>query len=136
MRDAASVNKFRREMRGTHWETTEADGMYGCFMVPIDERHSAECIVSSGTDPSCKETGLDWEHVSLKIRYRRTDGRYKMRLPTWEEMQFIKEVFWKDDEAVIQIHPPKSDYVNTHPYVLHLWRPTDGQLRLPPKICV
>lgn len=55
-----------------------------------------------------------WEHVSLVA-----DGR----CPTYEEMANAKDVFWKDDELVIQVHPPKSEYVNIEEYKLHLWRP-------------
>lgn len=57
--------------------------------------------------------GAGWEHVSVS----HTD-----RCPTWEEMSHVKGVFWDDDDVVIQIHPPKSEHVNLHPYCLHLWR--------------
>ena len=58
-----------------------------------------------------------WEHVSIELMAR--------RLPTWEEMCLIKEIFWEDEEEVVQIHPRKSDYVNIVE-ALHLWRPKDG----------
>ena len=37
-----------------------------------------------------------------------------------------------------RIHPPRSDYVNTHAFCLHLWRPTDlgAAIPLPPRILV
>lgn len=65
-----------------------------------------------------------WEHVSVSL---------KNRCPTWEEMCAIKEIFWGDDEAVMQIHPPKEDYVNLHNYCLHLWKPVNGEITRPPK---
>ena len=37
--------------------------------------------------------------------------------PTWEEMCFIKNIFWEEEESAMQLHPPKSDYVNNHPSV-------------------
>lgn len=58
-----------------------------------------------------------WEHVSMEL--------YARRLPTWEEMCFIKNIFWEDEEEVIQIHPKKSEYVNMTE-ALHLWRPVNG----------
>jgi hypothetical protein len=68
--------------------------------------------------------GEGWEHVSVSLADR---------CPTWDEMQFVKEMFWRDEEAVMQLHPPKSTYINVHPYVLHLWRPTGGGgIPLPP----
>ena len=41
-----------------------------------------------------------------------------------------------EEEAVVQIHPPKSEYVNNHQFVLHLWKPTKDALPLPPSIAV
>lgn len=69
-------------------------------------------------------TGLGWEHVSVSLRHR---------CPTWEEMCRVKDIFWAPKDAVVQIHPPKSEYVNGMPTCLHLWRPKDVALLLPPK---
>jgi len=55
-----------------------------------------------------------WEHVSVSLR---------TRCPTWEEMCYVKGIFFGEEETVMQLHPPKSQYVNHHPYCLHLWRP-------------
>lgn len=65
------------------------------------------------------ETG--WEHVSVEL--------YARRLPTWEEMCEVKEIFWDDEEEVVQIHPKKSEYVNLTE-ALHLWRPVNGNWNL------
>jgi hypothetical protein len=46
-------------------------------------------------------------------------------------MCLIKDIFWDPEDAVIQIHPPKSKYVNQHPFCLHLWKPTNFELQLP-----
>lgn len=58
-----------------------------------------------------------WEHVSISLRAK--------RLPTWEEMCLIKDIFWDDEEEVVQMHPKKSEYVN-FAEALHLWRPVNG----------
>ena len=58
-----------------------------------------------------------WEHVSIELCAR--------RLPTWEEMCYVKDVFWNEEEEVVQIHPKKSHYINMVE-ALHLWRPCDG----------
>ncbi len=73
--------------------------------------------------------GMGWEHVSLHVIDQN-------RCPTWEEMCYAKSMFWADDETVVQYHPPKSEYVNIHPYVLHLWRPVDQPVPVPPLVCV
>jgi hypothetical protein len=44
------------------------------------------------------------------------------RTPTWKEMAFVKDTCWDGEDVVVQYHPPKSEYVNAHPHVLHLWR--------------
>jgi hypothetical protein len=51
-------------------------------------------------------------------------------------MCFVKDLFWREDECVIQYHPPKSEYVNLHPYTLHLWRPVNIELPLPPRVSI
>lgn len=65
----------------------------------------------------------DWEHVSVST---------KSRCPTWQEMCFIKSLFWSDEDCVLQYHPPKSEYVNVHSYCLHLWRPKRASIPTPP----
>lgn len=71
--------------------------------------------------------GSGWEHVSVSCADR---------CPTWEEMCWIKEMFWDDEDCVIQYHPPKKDYVNMHPFCLHLWRPTDREIPIPDPVLV
>lgn len=64
----------------------------------------------------------EWEHVSVSTEYR---------CPRWEEMSQIKDLFFEEEEAVIQLHPPKSNYINNHPYCLHLWRPLKVDIPMP-----
>lgn len=74
--------------------------------------------------------GAGWEHCSVSI----TD-RYK-RCPSWEQMSFIKDSFWNDDECCIEYHPAKKDYVNNHEYCLHIWKPIDQEIPTPPSLMV
>lgn len=71
--------------------------------------------------------GDGWDHVSVSLRDR---------CPTWDEMCAVKNLFFRDDEWVVQYHPAKADYVNLHHQTLHLWRPHDAELPKPPKIMV
>src|SRR4051812_8947774 len=48
-------------------------------------------------------SGEGWEHVSVSVKHR---------CPTWEEMHYVKQLFWGDEEGVMQLHPPKKDYVD------------------------
>lgn len=67
--------------------------------------------------------GAGWEHVSVSL---------PDRCPTWEELCAVKNLFWDEDDCVMQLHPPKSDYVNNHSYCLHLWRPIGIEIPVPP----
>jgi hypothetical protein len=71
---------------------------------------------------------MGWEHVSVSIGM---PGKDALRCPTWEEMCYIKSMFWGEEDCVVQYHPAKSEYVNRHHFVLHLWRPTYPSMRLP-----
>lgn len=55
----------------------------------------------------------DFEHVMLNPKHR---------LPTYEEMVSLKDIFWEQEEVAMQVHPAKSQYVNIEKYTLHLWR--------------
>jgi hypothetical protein len=47
-----------------------------------------------------------------------------------------KDEFWGPEDEVVQYHPKRSEYVNCHPHVLHLWRPIGAALPLPPSYMV
>jgi hypothetical protein len=95
------------------------DGECGSFTIqsPIDG--VLMVVVASNGDL--------WDHVSVSR---------KNRVPNWAEMSAIHRMFFKDDEVAMQLHMPPSDHINIHPFVLHLWRPHDSTIPLPPKIFV
>ena len=73
--------------------------------------------------------GGGWEHVSV--------CPYKRHIvPSWDDMCKLKDMFFKDDEVVVQYHPAKSEYVNNMPNCLHLWRPFEEVMPTPPSIMV
>lgn len=73
--------------------------------------------------------GGGWDHVSVA-------PLKKNITPSWDMMCKVKDIFFKPDEAVIQIHPPKDEYVNNMPNCLHLWRANDKEMILPPSFMV
>lgn len=89
-------------------------GNNGAFRFPGASERAALNVIASD--------GAGWEHVSVSTRGR---------CPTWEEMCWVKDLFWDDEEVVVQYHPARSDYVKTHPYCLHLWKPVMGELPKP-----
>ena len=94
-----------------------ADGFSGVIQFP----HWAGTLVCSW--------GAGWEHVSV-APFRRN------YTPTWDDMCLLKNIFWHEEEAAIQIHPPKSEYVNNLSNCLHLWRCIYREMVLPPACLV
>jgi hypothetical protein len=106
-----------------------SDASYGCngfFVIPHYKisNYTINCQVSDG---------MGWQHVSVTIN---STERKVERCPTWEEMCYVKSLFWNDEETVMQLHPPKSEYVNCHPYCLHLWKPDSVEIPLPDSLMV
>ena len=112
--------QYRFTQRGHFMRSTSRDGNNGAFLIPTTDGSILRILASDGEG---------WEHVSVSIEAAR-------RCPSWEQMCFAKDLFWDDEDCVVQYHPPKSQHVNCHPYCLHLWRPLDFDLRLPYKLLV
>lgn len=74
-------------------------------------------------------TELGWDHVSVSVI---KPNNYQLRIANFEELEMIRSMFFCKDETVIEFHPRKQDYVNQNEYVLHLWRPNQEILPIPP----
>jgi hypothetical protein len=106
-------------------------GQYGAFYVPSPESGwMLSIIATDGTDDAVSEA-RGWEHVSVNA----INGK-RSRCPSWKEMCFVKDLFWDPEDVVMQLHPRKSEYVNNHPSVLHLWRPTHVDIPTPSSLLV
>ena len=105
-------NEYR--LRVGEYGSDDSIGNYGAFLIPY-ESFTMRVLASEG---------LGWEHVSVSLNNR---------CPNWKEMCFIKDLFWDEEDVVIQYHPKKSEYVNLYPNCLHLWRPVNQQIPTPPK---
>ena len=73
--------------------------------------------------------GSGWDHLSVSL----IRGN---RPPNWAEMEYVKRLFFKDTETAMQLHVPVAEHLSIHPHVLHLWRPQNGKIPLPPKVMV
>ena len=56
--------------------------------------------------------------------------------PTWEEMDAVKRLFFKDSECVMQLHVPRAAHINISDGCLHLWRPTEVEIPRPDQALV
>lgn len=99
--------------------SNETCGWNGAFVVPLDGGLYHVLISDHG----------GWRHLSIKNAQNR-------EIPSWQTMCRVKELFWGDEEWVVQYHPARDDYVNDHPGVLHLWQPIEEKLPTPPVVMV
>lgn len=102
---------------------------FGAFVIP----HAAtgaklRCLAQDGRN-SRADLGNDfaWDHVSVSL---------PNRCPNWPEMDYVRTIFWRDDETVMQLHVPRDEHVNCHPTTLHLWRPLLLAIPRPPQAAV
>jgi hypothetical protein len=126
MRDLCqpALNRFRdvSERCLAHYGAF-GDERNGRFYLPpmghkivLGEKHPVQfCVIAA--------VGEGWEHISVSCRDR---------TPTWEEMDYIKRLFFEPNETCMQLHVPASDHINNSPYVLHIWRPIKQRIPRPP----
>jgi hypothetical protein len=107
MKDLSDNHKYRVRHPTMGWGDHEG----GYFEIPEKKLR----IIASN--------GGGWDHVSVSL----VD-----RCPTWDEMEFVKRLFFKDDEVAVEIHPALKNYRSAMPYCLHLFRPQKVELPLPP----
>lgn len=110
-----------RLVSGPYASPLQAD--YGAFHLPGPCGSDLHIIASPGD----ANESIPWEHVSVSCQ---------KRTPNWTEMCFVKDLFWHSEDTVMQLHPPKSQWINNHPFCLHLWRPLRDNIPLPPQIAV
>src|SRR5690554_2926413 len=112
-----SIEELKKNPRIQFIETGK-DGGIGYIVHPVVEWHMT--VIFSNA--------LGWDHVSVS-RGNQT--------PTWEEMCIVKDIFFREEECVVQYHPPKTENINNnphHPYVLHLWRPQNQEIPMPQRL--
>lgn len=92
-------------------------GLNGVFMLSYNFTHILTVIVSD-------QEG--WDHISVEWEGRKA-------CPTWEMMSWVKRMFFEDTEWAVEFHPPVKKNISIHPYVLHLFRPQNVDIPVPPR---
>lgn len=64
------------------------------------------------------DDGREWLHVSM--------SREK-RLPSYEDMKLVKQIFIGPDKYAYQVFPPVEKFVNIHQFCLHLYSLVSGE---------
>lgn len=62
------------------------------------------------------DDGEVWEHVSVS----RCD-----RLPSWEDLVLVKELFVGREREALQLLPKRSEHINLARHCLHIWARTN-----------
>ena len=114
MRNLSHLDEYRKPLHGDM-----GDEHNGMFVVKLQGSMLDFKVLASNGD--------GWDHVSVIT---------ENRCPKWNEMCQIKDMFFEEDEVVVQYHPAKKDYINMHPNCLHLWRRQGGEVTTPPKYMV
>lgn len=120
-----SVPEKYRVTTGPMASSLADNGNNGLFCIP--NRDIVPRSRKAHTWTLIASDGMGWEHVSIS---------HPIYTPSWRVMCAVKGLFWSGEDAVVQFHPPKSEYVNNHENCLHLWRPEDGKIPTPPSILV
>lgn len=107
-------------------------------MRSIDEILSNEKIWGSGAIfpfhsafiklPDCGTCSVIWSDCENGYEHVSVSPKRKFNVPTWNDMCVLKDVFFDEEEEVYQIHPKKSQYVNSVNNCLHLWKPIGHEL--------
>ncbi len=125
MKSAEVVNKYR--VKTGPMASDDSSGMNGAFMVPCG-RVVLGVVASDGRDWEQERLPLPkFDHVSVSL---------PARCPTWEEMEFIKRLFFRPEEMAVQYHVPIKRHINRNNHCLHIWRPIGVEFPMPPEICV
>jgi len=51
-------------------------------------------------------------------------------------MEFVRELFWQDNEVVMQLSVARSEHLSFHNFCLHMWKPLGQKIPLPPSLAV
>lgn len=114
MRDTPNPRVEKYRVTSGPMPSDASYGNNGWFSIPSPATRAVLNVIVSD--------GMGWEHVSVSLN---------VRCPTWTEMSYVKDLFWGEEEVVIEYHPRRSVYVKTHPYCLHLWKPIGIELPEP-----
>ena len=126
--DFSELEPCRASFDGEEFKAlnTQPGDRAGCFAFRTGDGAALSCLV---------DIRDGWEHVSVtgqKPVKRGSSTRMVEFTPSWEHMDAIKKLFWEPEETVFQFHPAASLSAAAHRNTLHLWKPVDARVPLPP----
>jgi hypothetical protein len=115
VRDLRALEPYRNRKAERALYGCDGNEGNGVFTMPSPIDRAEMAIVASD--------GGGWDHVSV------SRGN---RCPNWIELDYVKRAFFRDEECAMQLHPAVAKHISLHPYTLHLWRPQNIEIPLPP----
>lgn len=131
LRDLTTLDEYRIRKGPVVdlWGGFAGDETCGAFQIPTrtTNRGLSTAMTGSYKIRVIVSGSEGWDHISVSL---------PTRCPTWEEMEHIKRMFFEDDACCMQLHVPVSEHISCHPFCLHIWRPHDAAIPMPPPIFV
>jgi hypothetical protein len=93
--------------------------------VPADWTEVEGMLSRMWTHTNGLRVGLSCDVLDNRSRWLHLSVSRSNRLPSWEDMKFVKDAFIGRDHEAIQVLPKDEDFVNLHPFCLHLWSPEE-----------
>lgn len=100
------------------------------FTLQIAERFKSECksigifgyeaFEQKKSNPLRVIRSIDVDQENKRILLHISVSK-QHSLPSWEDLVMVKETFSGKESRMFQCLPPRSEWVNSHPYTLHLW---------------
>lgn len=82
------------------------------------------CTVICGLEEAKAAPGGIWLPPNEKMLWHLSMAHHE-RYPTWDEIADVRYSLVPDNVTMAMLLPPMNDYVNDHPYCLHLWQIDD-----------
>lgn len=78
--------------------------------------------------PDCGTCTVVWGDNENGMEHVSVSPLKKFRIPSWDDMCVLKNIFFYDEEETYQVHPKKSEHINIKQNCLHLWKPIGHEL--------
>lgn len=127
---AFKVPEKHRVKEGGNMATTALDGNNGLFLIPMSIKKGDNTKYNYYLSVIAT-AAQGWENVLITIMNK--DGKLTPRSASLEEMDFIKAIFWGNDECVLQYFPATADDMKLPGFCVALWKPNFAAVPKPPK---
>lgn len=65
--------------------------------------------------------GVEWQEEDPETKWLHVSMSFKSKLPTYQDMKIVKDIFIGEERTAFQIFPPKTEHINLHANCLHLF---------------